>query len=552
MAIQDSGSNYQFYDKMIETFVKRSVFDLSRLHTTTIDFGAIVPVDLIWTLPKDDFDIRIEHLIRAMPMVCPPMSRMRVFFHTYWMSFDQMYKHWKVFMSKGRTGKYTATLPYIKLRNTVTAGSLANYLGLPVGLTPQQSESMRISALPFLMYQAIYKHYYLNANLHTADTYWFPDDEDDFRLGDGMHTYVYDTDSEIPLDELRYRDFANDYFTASLPFPMRGDTPSIGLGGTADVVIDSNRRYNMFFGVDTADSSIKFGAERSDSPTGSLYLSGANATSPIWSAAGEGQGLVSNKIVADMSSVTAVTLDQLRELVVAQKLMEKMARTDGSYGQFIKTFFDETPQSAYDFRPRYVGGNYAPIVTTEVLQSSESGTTPQGHMSGHGISSADGYIGHLHSDDYGLCMTVASIMPDSMYCQGIDRDWTRKTQEEFYLPERAGLGPQAVTVKEIYYSAQDPDKLLSYQDRYDEYRYRQNIVSGKVSDPNNLTFFPYTQARYFGSEPTLSQSFVTTKGNVRHDSFYAGTNEVPFVMQVASKVRAVRPLPYKSIPSGLA
>lgn len=538
MAIQDSGSNYQFYDKMIKTFVKRSVFDLSRLHTTTIDFGAIVPVDLIWTLPKDDFDIRIEHLIRALPMVCPPMSRMRVFFHTYWMSFDQMYKHWKVFMSKGRTGKYTATLPYIRLRNTVTAGSLANYLGLPVGLTPQQSQSMQISALPFLMYQAIYKHYYLNANLHTTDTYWFPDDEDDFRLDDGMHTYVYDTGSKIPLDELRYRDFSNDYFTASLPFPMRGDTPSIGLGGRADI------KYQNLFDTSYNDKPVNFDY---------VEVGGRNLTQLVSGNSNVLRSVDGTKsgMYADVTSITAVTLDQFRELVVAQKLMEKMARTDGSYGQFIKTFFDENPQSAYDFRPRYVGGNYAPIVTTEVLQSSESGTTPQGHMSGHGISSADGYIGHLHSDDYGLCMTVASIMPDSMYCQGVDRDWTRKTQEEFYLPERAGLGPQAITVKEIYYSAQDPDKLLSYQDRFDEYRYRQNIVSGKVSDPNNLTFFPYTQARYFGSEPTLSQSFVTTQGNVRHDSFYAGTNEVPFVMQVASKVRAVRPLPYKSIPAGL-
>lgn len=538
MAIQDSGSNYQFYDKMVKTFVERSVFDLSRLHTTTIDFGALVPVDMFWTLPNDDFDIRIEHLIRAMPMVCPPMSRMRVFFHTYWMSFDQLYKHWKVFMSRGRTGKYTSTLPYIELLSTVTAGSLANYLGLPVGLTPAQSVSMQISALPFAMYQSIYKHYYLNANLHTSDSYWFPDDEDDWRLNDGKCSYIYESDAEIPLDKLRYRDYVNDYFTASLPFPMRGDAPSIGIGGSAAVVSDGNA-ISLVAGSPNAAPGTFVLANQRGTGSNSVYM--YNDT---------GFGYGNSGLSVDLSSATAVTLDQLRELVVAQRLMEKMARTDGSYGQFIRTFFNESPQSAYDFRPRYVGGNYAPIVTTEVLQSSESGSTPQGHMSGHGISSGDGYIGHLHSDDYGLCMTIASIMPDSMYCQGIERDWTRKTQEEFYLPERSGLGPQAITVKELYFSASDPDKLFSYQDRYDEYRYRQNVVSGKVSDPNNLTFFPYTQSRIFSSEPTLSQSFVTTENNVRHDSFYAGNLEVPFVMQVASKVRAVRPLPYKAIPSG--
>lgn len=545
MAIQDSGSNYQFYDKLINSYVSRSAFDLSRLHTTTLDFGQLIPVDMFWTLPNDDFDIRIEHLLRAMPMVCPPMSRMRIFFHTYYMTFDQLYKHWQTFMSKGRTGKYTSTLPTIKLSSTVTAGSLANYLGLPIGLTPEKATSIGISALPFAMYQRIYRDYYLPANLMTTDEYWFPADEENLKLTDGLHQYIYESDSKIQLDTLRFRDYVNDYFTSSLPFPMRGDSPSIGLGGNAPVYVKDYGK--VYFGVNDTQRLVLYAENENQSGGYQIFASsndGAATGSYNYGA------YPAKPLVTDLSNISAVTLDQLRELSVAQRLMEKMARTDGSYGQFVKTFFDEYPKSAKDYRATYVGGTYAPIVTTEVLQTGESGTTPQGNMAGHGISSADGYIGHLHSDDFGICMTLASVMPDSMYCQGIGRDWTRKTQEEFYIPERSGLGPQAVLNQEIYFDSNNPTGLFSYQDRFDEYRYRENIVSGKVADHSNLSFFPYTQARYFNSEPTLSPSFTTTENNVRKDSFYAPT-EVPFVLQVASKVRAVRPLPYKSTPAGL-
>lgn len=556
MAIQDSGSNYQFYDKMINSFVSRSVFDLSRLHTLTCDFGDLIPVDLIWTLPNDDFEISIEHLLRAMPMVVPPMSRMRVFFHAYWMSFDSLMKHWKVFMSKGRTGTYTCDLPVIDLGqfdgvdNAVVAGSLANYLGLPVGLTRTEAITNHVSALPFAMYQRIYRDYYMNANLFTDNKYWYPDDDDDLRLGDGVTGYIYPDDSQIELTALRCRDYVNDYFTSGLPFPMRGEQPSIGVGGSASL------KY--------LDGSALMFARTSDGH-GSAVTSPATGTgldpennSPI-GIAGNGLAPLVNNLMkeymlasygVDLSHATAVTLDQLRELSVAQRLMEKMARTDGSYGQFIKTMFDESPASAHDFRAKYIGGTYAPIVTTEVLQTSESGVTPQGEMAGHGISSGSGYIGHLHSDDFGLCMIIMSIMPDSMYCQGVDRNWTRATQDEFYLPDRAALGPQATLVRELYYKAADPMKLFNYQDRFDEFRYRPNVVSGKVADPDSESFFPYTQARYFYTEPTFSPEWASTKNNVRHDQFYA-PSEVPFVCQVASRVRAVRPLPYKSVPAGL-
>lgn len=552
MAIQDSGSNYQFYDKVINSYVQRSVFDLSRLHTTTADFGAIIPVDLMWTLPNDDFDIRLEHLLRAMPMVVPPMSRMRVFFHCYWSSFDSLYKHWKVFMSKGRTGTYTSTLPVIDIGEgkTVTAGSLANYLGLPIGMTRDQLIDNNVSALPFIMYQRIYRDYYLNANLFTNDKSWFPDDDDDLRAGDGVIGVLNPVSGTgINLADIRYRDFTNDYFLSGLPFPMRGEQPSIGVGGKAflrQLAPGEGSVEPLPFASSGSGASLLIPTE-DHFPADSAFYAQPGF---VPQANGGMRSYILSNYAVDLSQATAVTLDQLRELSVAQRLMEKMARTDGSYGQFIRTFFDENPASAHDFRPKYVGGTYAPIITTEVLQTSESGTTPQGEMSGHGISSAEGYIGHLHSDDYGLCMILMSIMPDSMYCQGVDRDWTRTTQDEFYMPERAQLGPQATLIRELYYNAADPLKLFNYQDRFDEYRYRPNIVSGKVADSANESFFPYTQARYFRSEPTFSPEFCTTAGNVRHDQFFA-PSEVPFVVQVASRVRAVRPLPYKSIPAGL-
>ena len=603
MAIQDSGSNYQFYDKNINTPVKRSVFDLSYLNTVTADAGQLIPVWWQLALPNSDYEISLDALVRVVnPPVVPLMSRQRVFFHTYFCSMSQLWSYWQTFISKGHSGKTSLSLPSISVPfNAISfgehpylgPGSLADYLGIR---SEAKSGNVEVPLLKFMMYLQIYRDYYLNQNLFTEYPEWFPDDDSQFRListsyqfgvkpsdpWTGQHPAAGAFD---PLFAMRYRNWVDDYFTSALPWPMRGTPPSIELTAalpstyqlnwTPSGVVSIPLKLSMFgpasdgdystlaYALTTSPQNVNLeksvtnpgaGSARNSYLTG--FYTGDGAGSFVSSAASPSvpkDGTLSVTLPGGTTISSNLTLDMLRNLNAAQIEMEKLARTNGSYFEFGKTFFNESSRDAQDFRPTYVGGTYQPIVITEVLQQSQStDTSPQGFASGHGISSGSGYIGRLHTSDYGYFMTIMSIMPDAMYFQGRHRTDMYKTQEDFYLPTRAGLGPQGIYKGELYFSGNptEDEKLFAYQDRYDELRYRSNEIHGKVADSTNLSFYPYTQARAFSQAPSFNYSFVSTRKTIRKD-WLSAPNEVPYLVQVANRVRAVQPMPYKAIPEGL-
>lgn len=253
--------------------------------------------------------------------------------------------------------------------------------------------------------------------------------------------------------------------------------------------------------------------------------------------------------------LSGITIDSIRRCESATLILEKMAKTDGSYAQYAKAFFGERPKSAYDFRPTYVGGSYQSVLYSQVLNTTSDN---QGKVTGIGVSSGSGNIGRFHSDDYGIFMTIMTIMPDTYYCQGLQREDTYTVAEDFYLPERAQLGMQGVLEKEIYNQddshEEENNKLFGYQNIYDELRYRANEVHGDVADVAagsgtvGESFSPYIQTRYFQSAPTLTPSFLTTEDNISN-TWLSAKDEPPFIVQIANKVQAVRPVPYRAKPA---
>ena len=102
---QDSGSNYNFSDKLISPNKRVSQFDLSYVNTLTAKQGQIIPVWMSYYYPNDEMDLSIDNLIRVVnPPVVPLLSRQRVFFHMFKLDFSQMWTYWDTFMKKGWDG----------------------------------------------------------------------------------------------------------------------------------------------------------------------------------------------------------------------------------------------------------------------------------------------------------------------------------------------------------------------------------------------------------------------------------------------------------------
>lgn len=631
--VKDSGSNYQFFQGSPKANVSRSMFDLSHINTLTAELGKRYPVWTQHTLPNEDYNIDVEAVARVVnPPVVPLMSRQRIFFNTWWLSYNQLWKNAQLFFDKGRTTQQNSkanamTVPTITLKGW-KRGSLADFLGFNFAVTdPKNEKDFTMSALKFMAYIRIWRDCYLNQRIYATwlqskadgdgsltedekamykvlNEFLFPIDDADFRIGSTQWDNLVQNEDAMNFlfKELKYADFADDYFTRSQLTPMYvsdSDIPKIDYSitdarfslrdGSFDKTypngynfnFDENQKYNdNVIGAEIIDLSKfkyltgyssetfqthyvapnNYPANLSDIQfyTGNTHINDNNneVNSLSISSLNQANFVKALNNTVQLSGVaSSITIDAIRQCESATLILEKMAKTDGSYGQYAKAFFGERPKSAYDYRPTYVGGSYQSIVYSQVLNTTSDN---QGKVTGIGISSGSGNIGKFHSDDYGIFITIMTIMPDTYYCQGLQREDTYEVAEDFYLPERAQLGMQAVLQKEIYNQSDDVanenDKVWGYQNVYDELRYRANEVHGDVADvgstagSSGASFSPYIQTRYFTSAPTLTPSFLTTEKNINND-WLSIANEVPFIVQIANKVKAVRPLPYRAQPA---
>lgn len=582
----DSGSNYNFPDKLEMPKLARSVFNLSHTVSGTIpNAGMIIPLTWFEYVQGDSFKLSVRHILRVMPQVVPLYSRQRIFFHAFAMNYGDMQNDFGTLMTKGYSGNVVKHLAQLTADNlnadvydngdgVVEPDSLADYLGLPQGATYADLIEAGVIAAPFFMYEAIYKYFYMNANYKINNRNWLPDDIDSFRMNEAgeIMSNTDETQEIVDFGRIHYRDYPDDYFTSALPFAQRGDRPTLDISFGANGLFDfKDRLLPGIMGINQYTNKLEFAqldkntsnAPVFNSPSGwgsfATYVSAlgstdtnqqtATSTDVAAQALIEQNRLFNNAITGSIS--TQIGVDNLRELIREQVELEKMARTDGSYNEFGLTFFGHKPKTGSDHRPIYIGGTYDQISFTEVVQTSQSSVSSAlGQIAGHGISvNNNGFLGSFNADDFGIIMIVCTIMPDVYYSQGVDKKWTKKYQSEFYLPERAKLGLQPILNKELFFTGtpETDNDLFGYQNPYDDLRYMRNRICGKIADPNNESFYPYTQARRFESTPTLSQSFAVAD-DVRKDYLFAKTEDA-YSFQCTFDVRAVRPLPYKPVPN---
>lgn len=640
------GSDYDFYNRVESNNVGYSVFDLSYLKTTQLFDGYLIPVGLWETLPGDEFDLSLDFLVKTTPLLVPVMSSYKIFFNSYYLSNYDMWRDFKNFVTRGRSGTYEVVPPQIagiyEILNpsggtfdgcsVFCQNSLWSYLELPqlsfytgsnLYTVPESDGSLDefdlntnaigsvdsgntfVSAFPFFMYQRIWRDYYTSPNLLQNDKNLFPDDDDDIQLKSGKcNSFNRNLYEEIEfkdsLFKLRSVDFRKDYFSGAMPWPQRGTPPSLSssVSGTTSVelpalTVDS---YPVPVGISEAAPSVHVfptGTETSapfDTISGSLnyftnyepdeetvgydYVAAfkANFTSnvdadsirinyelPLTTKFRGSTVPVSVPASVSLDGLS-ITMSDLRVLSALNLWQERNGRTDGDYNSMIRAHFGVDPRIG-NHSPRYIGGYYQNILFSEVVQTSApEQDSPLGSTAGRGQIASYGNIGRFRSPDFGWIMTVAYIVPDISYAQGIDRKFTRQTFADYYYPEFNALGPQGILNKELFANfdnsgdgsvASGDNNLFAWQNRYDELRLSRNVATGSIGSPWANDWNKYTNIRWFDSQPSFNSSFVNTAFQLNHDAFSTGTADFPFLLQVANRARVSRPLPYYAIPSSL-
>lgn len=500
----------------------RSVFDLSHEVKLTCDMGQLIPVLCEETVPGDTFKIGNSIVARFAPLVAPIMHEVNVYVHYFFVPNRLTWADWEDFITGGDDGTIEKVLPTIP--NAQPAGSVADYLGFPIGITFTGGDGP--SMFPLYAYNKIYNDFYRDPNLI-----------DEVSTGSGS---------------IKNRAWEKDYFTSALPWQQRGTPVALPISGIGNAEWDFTTPENigkLWFNSTNNPSEQIFGTRISNTKVVNINTDGQSSSAEenkkidIRLDTSDEINLNDNEI--DLSAATTFNVSDLRLAFQIQKFLERNARVGPRYIEQLRGHFGISPRDETLQRPVYIGGSKSRMIVSEVLQTSSTvEDSPQGTMAGHGITADATYCGSYTAKEYGIIMGIMSIMPRSLYMsQGIDRCWSRKTRYDYYWPEFANLSEQAILVKELYATenSAENNEIFGYQGRYDELRYRPSRVAGLMR--TDLSF--WHMGRLFSSKPALNKSFVECRPS---KAVFAAPTEPACIVSVGNLVKAIRPLPIMSNP----
>lgn len=496
----------------------RSVFNLSYEKKFTCDMGQLIPVMCDEVVPGDIWHIGNQAVLRFQPLVAPIMHEISMIVHYYYVPYRLLWPTvkewsgepeervltvtgWESYITGGDQGADAQSVPEW-IPTSTAIGTLWDYFGFPTGVTPT---GLFPVDFPRRAYNFVWNEYYRDQDLQ---------DEVEWT-------------NEVVLNTA----WEKDYFTTARPWQQKGPAPSLPISGItfAD--------FTTAIGTGSGPRTVQ-----------------VNATTGINLTVGGGAYDVAmlnalNKNVVDFAAATTFDVADLRIAFQIQKWLERNARAGTRYTEFLRAHFGVSPRDDRLDRPEYIGGSRTPVIISEVLQTSEDGTTPQGNLAGHGIAVSDSYCGRYRVQEYGLIIGIMKVVPRPAYQQGIDRQWIKKSKYDFYFPEFANLSEQEVYKGEVCVVSGDGthnQSLFGFQGRYNEMRFKANQVCGQMR-----TIYDYWHlSRQFdatssATAPVLNDEFIQC---VPRKDVFAAPSEPALIISFGNLIKAIRPIPVQSEP----
>lgn len=536
---------------------QHSMFVRNSKLITAFNAGDLVPIYLDEILPGDNVKLDIKALIRQTTMLKPVMDVANIDVYGFFVPNRIIWDDFKKFFGENEDPWAVSGEILVPTVSSPTdgwkIGTIADYMGLPIN-----KKGLKVSALPFRAYAQIVNDWFRDQNLQSVAHI-----NKTNSAGAGSNGTDWVKDLELggkPFIANKY----HDYFTSALPKPQKGNAINLNIGGSAPIYtskeqIIRGKQEGLLFsntkGTDFDDQK---------SAAGGLGMVGINVNGKYpYSIAGldlakapaiaPKDELYPNNLYADLSKATGISINDLRQAITYQHMLEKDARSGTRYVEYLRSHFGVNSPDATQQRAEYLGGYRKPLNVNTVPQTSNTvSDSAQASLAAFGESFLNESLINKTFLEHGYLILVASVRYEHSYQQGLEQLWTRSTRNDFYDPIFANIGEQPIKNKEIYFSGGTTtvdDEIFGYNEAWASYRTKFNKITGMMrSIEKGLDYYHYGDN--YNALPKLSAEWLREdKTNIDRTLAVKSTDDMPqFQADFYFEVKHERPMPVFSIP----
>lgn len=387
---------------------------------------------------------------------------------------------------------------------------------------------LKISALPFRHYEAIYNTFYRDSRNNPLMVNGKPEYNKVYlNTAGGADSTHY---------ELRRRNWESDFLTTAVQSPQQGAAPLVGVTSTGKMTFqdESGKQYQAQAEfADDGETITGFRVLSDDMPQGNL------------------------RSLIDMAS-TGISIADLRQVNSLQRWLEANMRKGLRYKDQMQAHYGINISYDELGMPEFIGGVSEDIRVNMVTQTTPTKGTgandparPLGSYAGQ--ASCVGTSNHeidKYCDEHGYIIGILSITPVPNYSQLLPKHFLKRNILDYYFPEFGNLGFVPIKCNEVCpvqtkAAGDDLNGVFGYQRAWYDYLASVDEVHGEF----RKSLRDYLINRVFDVKPELSESFLLVDPKQLNEVFaVAVKNDDKFLGQVYFDCKVKRPIPLFGIP----
>lgn len=547
-------NNERHFNQIPKMKASRTRFNRDQTILTTFDSSKLIPFYVDEVLPGDTFNVNTSAIIRMTTPKYPVMDDAFIDFYYFYCPNRILWDNFKNFMGEVERTPWmpekTYEVPQIIIDGTggkaaPYEGSILDYMGVPTKV----KGVFTVNALPVRAYVKIWNEFFRDENIENAAVIKTDDADVTYdETGDdnieGVIQRAITGGRCLPVNKF------HDYFTSCLPYPQRGPEVTLPMGGNAAVALyyDSNLTE-----ICDLNKDIYMNGKGEAIPTIRQWpqTNGGRTVTVDGATTSEGTTRTGGYLGADLSTVTATTINDLRKAVAVQQYYEALARGGSRYREQIQALWDVVISDKTVQVPEYLGGGRYHVNINQIVQTSGQQTdqdTPIGETGATSVTPINESSFTKSFEEHGFVIGVCCVRHNHSYQQGLERFWSRRDRLDYYVPQFANLGEQPVKKKEIMLTATNKDdETFGFQEAWSDYRMKPNRVSGKMRSNAEGTLDFWHYADNYTEVPTLSQEWMS-EGKLEIARTLIAYDEPQFFGAIRVANKTTRRMPLYSVP----